>query len=525
MANKQMKTLTQGGVTYDIKDATALPLDGSEIMTGTLIMKKVDNGQGEWYKNHNETKDLGTVIVDKDANGNSARIGASALAQTIYAALSSHNGNNMFELFGEHNTALLNEEIKHNIKTYSSLTQLGLTGGSETIASIVQAMVQDSQLVYYVGSSGFNTSIYPTAFGTLLIIKKTNIRTMLFFLSTNNDLYTGHYYISNGTETWSGWERIVKNDEVSNPNLLINSDFRYPINQRGLTTYGTIDYTIDRWVSRNAYTQVSIQNKYIRVKASSGSASEGAVGINQPLDNLDRLLGKNVTLSFKVRGVSGSGKWRFGIVESTTINDTDALVPTNMTNHILVSAAGTYSLTVTLPATLNYKHLCVSVLSEFNDIYGLAEGDSIDIEWMKLEYGAIATSLPIRQSDTEELLKCQRYFYKPSTSSTSVFTGYLNSTCKQIGFGVPFPVVMRAVPTMSTPNVIVRTVTGLSPLTPGVNSPLSPDSITISNSKPEIIMLLVMQMNDGSVWADTSLGNTVCSVAVNNYLQFDAEIR
>ena len=41
--------------------------------------------------------------------------------------------------------------------------------------------------------------------------------------------------------------------QLTNPNLLINSDFRNPINQRGSTTYEISNfwkniYTVDRWI-------------------------------------------------------------------------------------------------------------------------------------------------------------------------------------------------------------------------------------------------------------------------------------
>ena len=58
-------------------------------------------------------------------------------------------------------------------------------------------------------------------------------------------------------------------------NLLDNSDFRNPVNQRGKTSYNTEGYTIDRWYfyNPNGDGTVTINNGYISLTGGSGAVS------------------------------------------------------------------------------------------------------------------------------------------------------------------------------------------------------------------------------------------------------------
>lgn len=103
----------------------------------------------------------------------------------------------------------LTELQGHNaLKTYTALDQLGLTPGSETIAGIVGAMDDNSMLQMGVGS-GFNMGQYPNSgYGTLVVFKKNNGRTMLLYSYTNTEdfgFYYGSYYNASGNEKWTGW--------------------------------------------------------------------------------------------------------------------------------------------------------------------------------------------------------------------------------------------------------------------------------------------------------------------------------
>ena len=197
---------------HTASDVGALPLEGGTL-TGTVYMKKVEGkGQGEWYKNHSDSTDLGTVLSDKDASGNVAQLIARAAEQKVYAKFSGSNLDPK-ELFGEHNPDVAKEALGQRLTTYSDLAQLGLTAGSETISSIVQAMESDSMLQMLV-ADGYNMSQYPeSGNGTLIVFKKNDARTILIYALPNlARLYFGVYYYANSTETWGGWHELLTTD-------------------------------------------------------------------------------------------------------------------------------------------------------------------------------------------------------------------------------------------------------------------------------------------------------------------------
>ena len=86
----------------------------------------------------------------------------------------------------------------------------------------------------------------------------------------------------------------------SNPNLLINSDFRNPVNQRGKTSYtgagSDIYYTIDRWGVINGLI-VTVQDDSLKLQVGSNDAYSGK--LKQVFENA--LPSDFYTLSVKVK--------------------------------------------------------------------------------------------------------------------------------------------------------------------------------------------------------------------------------
>jgi hypothetical protein len=372
-------------------------------------------------------------------------------------------------------------------------------------------MPADSQLLYYVTSDN-NTSIYPNSYGTMLIYKKTNLRTILLFLTTSNLLYTGHYYLSGGTEIWSGWERVIKGADVCNPNLLYNGNFQ--VWQRGtvFNTSNVADYTADGWMRKTS--NMIVQKTDYGLRLSCGTTAT-SLSITQPIDDfVNKIYSKQITLSCKIRNVSGT--WRCALVVGTTNATTfDATLASTT-----ITEAGDYSFTTTITTDLSsYKYVGVSFYS-----IDSATTNLIEIRSCKLEYGNLATA-HTPKAYYEDLLECQRYYYKPAKNQYSIYNGYITTESTQIGFGVQFPVVMRTVPNIGMPSVVVRTINGYSPLSPNTSNKATPKSIFIRNTEPSNNMWLVMTAADGSTWADVSLTNTLCNIAIDSTLEFSAEIR
>ena len=86
-------------------------------------------------------------------------------------------------------------------------------------------------------------------------------------------------------------------------NLLDNSDFTNPVNQRGLTTYpigGSANrYTIDRWATINANTTLDVTDDGITM---TNLTSDGAGYLRQVLEHSERYTNKTLTLVVETNG-------------------------------------------------------------------------------------------------------------------------------------------------------------------------------------------------------------------------------
>ena len=193
-----------------------------------------------------------------------------------------------------------------------------------------------------------------------------------------------------------GDELEIKNDElklsgkvISNPNLLINGDFR--INQKGKPSYegGNIP-TVDKWYTHGR-AKVDVLTDGIKVTAGRGSTSnaedEDWTGIRYFIENPSYLSNKTVTFSFNATG--SVGVW-LGVYQNGT--------------HV----GGTYS-TKTVNQTLSSTITFGNVV-DTDEIYfrftTRNENDTITLYWVKLEVGSVATAF-CPKSYEEELTACQ----------------------------------------------------------------------------------------------------------------------
>lgn len=220
-------------------------------------------------------------------------------------------------------------------------------------------------------------------------------------------------------------ELLACNDRVigSNPNLLINGDFRNPINQRGQTSYNH-GYTIDRWTLWNTNTNLTINNGYCTL---SGDYDI----IAQHLENPPQYSNQTVTLSARIRSNGGSSRIVLYGDESGGI-----------INQIVEDTNGkfvTVSFTGKIPNLNTQARLTVSIEG--------AGGSSIDIEWAKLELGSVATPF-IPRHYAEELALCQRYYQivKNGTAHPLAFY-YDNNGLRFMDFFIPLATAMRITPT------------------------------------------------------------------------------
>lgn len=84
-------------------------------------------------------------------------------------------------------------------------------------------------------------------------------------------------------------------------NLLDNSDFSNPVNQRGLTQYRGATNAIDRWITNSGACVLDIKDGYISMSHNENSASTATQSLRQKID-LSKYAGKKLTMAAKVRG-------------------------------------------------------------------------------------------------------------------------------------------------------------------------------------------------------------------------------
>lgn len=187
---------------------------------------------------------------------------------------------------------------------------------------------------------------------------------------------------------FSGWSPAR-----SGKNELDNPDFR--INQRGQAEY-TSGYTVDRWYSPGKCSAAPISGGVKLTSTVTASSTTHAFwqDFEFPLPP-----GK-YTLSLKAADVTGV--WAARIRTVTAAGD---YVDSYYTPRL---QAGINSVTVDLPDSEYISAVSVSLNK------GIEIGDSLTIEWMKLENGS--ATLFVHPDLATELEKCQRFYQIRSTN-------------------------------------------------------------------------------------------------------------
>lgn len=225
---------------------------------------------------------------------------------------------------------------------------------------------------------------------------------------------------------------------ISNPNLLINSDFRNPVNQRGQTTYKSVAnnftrvFTIDRWNMQNGC-ELTVNDNSITLKGD--SAANGASIFCQVMEVLPA---DTYTLQVKVKSMSNGAD-----IKITNSKSQDVFIDN------LYTGLNTFTVT-------NTDVFFVSV--------NLGSSSVIELEWIKLEVGTTGTAFSPRLY-AEELALCRRYF--DIMGGTRVIGVEQDYSANTFTYAIPRNVMMRTTPTISihgttttnsTDGICVRTI-------------------------------------------------------------------
>ena len=214
---------------------------------------------------------------------------------------------------------------------------------------------------------------------------------------------------------------IYSQSIISNPNLLINGDFR--VNQRGKTSYTHTGeaygytYFVDRWFAwgENPFT-FDASTKTLTPNASNTYNSI----LSQWIEDVSGFLGKTITYSVSVNNII------YSITRS---------IPTTLSNNVSLGELSTSF--GKLRVWSNNNRL------RFDIIVSYPSG-AIVLNYAKVEIGSVATAFSPRPY-AEELAMCQRYYQNIETQIARASIYNIGG----INFYVPLPVTLRTVPTLT----------------------------------------------------------------------------
>ena len=256
----------------------------------------------------------------------------------------------------------------------------------------------------------------PTPSGTVVSVageEKTSINTDTTPTANSQNLVT-----SGGVFKYT--------NNISNPNLLINGDFR--VNQRGQETYtgdkSKIIYACDRW-SIN-YSNLSF------VPATKTLTFNNNGSLVQFFEDTNELLGKTVTLSTKINGFVYSGSATL----ASSYSETSYII------NFLINTSPKIDCQLIYNKNRNLLQIQISSAN-------ISSTYSIVIDYVKLEIGNIPTAYSPRPY-AEELAMCQRYFVKLYPKAPMGYFGLgMRVYAKNFVFQTSVPAEMRTEPTMT----------------------------------------------------------------------------
>nr|DAJ85011.1 MAG TPA: hypothetical protein [Caudoviricetes sp.] len=201
----------------------------------------------------------------------------------------------------------------------------------------------------------------------------------------------------------------------SNPNLLHNWDFRNPVNQRGLLSYATEEYTIDRWAlfgSTGWSGTVTIDSGYLQFDVTTANVYF--------FQKYEKFIPGTYTLSANIDGTIYSG---------AVIWDGSTWVSTLLSNGVkmTIESDGVYART--------------TIIFESNGTFKLYA--------VKVEKGSVSTLANDPPADYgEQLALCQRYLVP--IKKFDFFLARMQRP-DDLDFMVPCPVPIRTTPTIVNP--------------------------------------------------------------------------
>ena len=329
----------------------------------------------------------------------SAQSGGSGADSVARAAISAHAGNTDI-----HVTAA--EKAIWNDKADLNQTLRNLTFWSE--GDIKDKSLASASGFVFVGNEVTGMP-YDNTYWFASIEHTTN-HCKITATDINNHRKTFNIVYSDTLKKWDEWINIADggnadtlnglhaNEIASNPNLLINPDFR--INQRGENSYNVTGCTADCWLSQVLFEVTPLENG-IRISCVKEITSN-SFALYQRVPVTDALHGSDLTMTANIASTSD-----YAYMAIYAYGTSGTVVKSS--NKIKLNA-GLNSVTLeSLPDSTAY------IRAQFTINTGAQIGDSLEIAWAKLEVGSTVTPF-VPPDPIMELLKCQRYYQIRTTN-------------------------------------------------------------------------------------------------------------
>lgn len=256
-------------------------------------------------------------------------------------------------------------------------------------------------------------------------------------------------------------------------NRIINGDMRIDQRNAGASVTlntGSPSYTLDRWfayqnspstgvaISRNSSAPSGFQNSIKWGRNGSGTAG-GVTVLGQAIETSNSLdmQGNKVTLSFYAKAganfSAASSQLGVTLYSGTGTDESVGSMITNAWTGSATPISSTATLTTSwqrftfTSTTLGASVSQLGIYLSWTTVGTAGADDNIYITGVQLEAGPTATDFERRPIGTE-LALCQRYF-----SRTDAYTFVSSSSSTVIG-AIPFPVEMRANPTIDSTGVL-----------------------------------------------------------------------
>lgn len=230
---------------------------------------------------------------------------------------------------------------------------------------------------------------------------------------------------------------------MCNPNLLINADFRNPVNQRGRGSYTGVGYGIDMWkVNDDTGAIVTVKPDCVNFTSSEISKYKRFVQLTE----LTLKAGRTYTMSCLCNVLSYSGEAYFRPSDKN-----GSPIGADISKRITKTGLQVLQTTFT-PAT-DFEN----VRTEFLIMNKTTDALSVDMYMWKLELGTFSTLANEVVDYATELRKCQRYL---QVYGSDIAPATIIGT-QTLFFMLPTKEDMRVTPSIvSAENLIVRSKKG-----------------------------------------------------------------